>query len=155
MTNLTGVIQRGGTNGGLQIRLTSAERGGELGVVEMHMPPHSGGPPLHVHPTHGEGFYVLAGHPAFQLGAQVLTGDTGAWVFAPRDTPHTLANPHHEPALLLCIFAPGGFERRFERMLAKQSGGTLPAELAELTEAERATRMVGPPLSLALNSQSP
>jgi quercetin dioxygenase-like cupin family protein len=150
MTNLTGVVQQGRTTGGLQIRLGSAQSGGELGVVELHMPPRSGGPPLHVHPTHGEGFYVLAGHPAFQLGTQVVTGGIGAWVFAPRETPHTLANPYDEPALLLCIFAPGGFERRFERILAKQSGGTLPDELLELTEAERATRAVGPPLSLEL-----
>jgi quercetin dioxygenase-like cupin family protein len=148
MTKLTGVIQQGRTPGGLQIRLSSVQSGGELGVVEMHMPPRTGGPPLHIHPTHGEGFYVLSGHPMFQLGTQVVTGGTGAWIFAPRDTPHTLANPHDEPALLLCIFAPGGFERRFERMFAKQSGGTLPAELLELTEPEQATRMVGPPLSL-------
>jgi hypothetical protein len=40
-------------------------------------------------------------------------------------------------------FAPGGFERRFERMLAKQHGD---AVLAELSEAERATRRIGPPL---------
>jgi quercetin dioxygenase-like cupin family protein len=150
MTNLSGVIQQGRTTGGLQIRLTSAESAGELGVVELQMPPRSGGPPLHIHPTHGEGFYVLGGHPSFQLGTQVVTGDIGAWIFAPRDTPHTLANPYDEPALLLCVFAPGGFERRFERMLAKQSGNTLPDELLELTEAERATRMVGPPLQMDL-----
>jgi hypothetical protein len=41
------------------------------------------------------------------------------------------------------MFAPGGFERRFERMLAKQHGA---AVLAELSEAERATRLIGPPL---------
>jgi hypothetical protein len=41
----------------------------------------------------------------------------------------------------LCMFAPGGFERRFERMLARQHGD---AVLAELSEAERATRLIGP-----------
>jgi hypothetical protein len=41
------------------------------------------------------------------------------------------------------MFAPGGFERRFERMLAKQHG---EAVLAELSEAEQETRLIGPPL---------
>ena len=48
-----------------------------------------------------------------------------------------------QQALLLCTFAPGGFERRFERMLAEQSGNAIPDELLELTGAEHATRRVG------------
>ena len=35
--------------------LESADSSGELGVVEMQMPPRAGGPPLHLHPTPGEG----------------------------------------------------------------------------------------------------
>lgn len=42
------------------------------------------------------------------------------------------------------MFAPGGFERRFERMLAELSGTTA---IAELAAAELATRVIGPPLS--------
>jgi Cupin domain len=121
----------------------------------MQMRLRSTGPPLHVHPTHGEGFYVLGGHPTFQVGTQVFTAREGAWLFAPRGIPHTLANRHDEPALLLCVFAPGGFERRFERMLAHQSGGELPPDLEELTEAERATRAVGPPLSMEHDAAAP
>lgn len=102
----------------------------------------SAGPLLHVHPTHGEGFYVLAGELTFQVGDEIVSGGPGTWVFAPRDTPHTLANLSDQDARLLCVFAPGGFERRFERMIAQQTGQQLPGEMSE---AERATRMVGPP----------
>jgi hypothetical protein len=31
-----------------------------------------------------EGFYVLAGLPTFQVGADLVTGGPGTWVFAPR-----------------------------------------------------------------------
>jgi hypothetical protein len=34
----------------------------------------------------------------------------------------------------------------FERMLAQQHGEAIVADLAELTEAERLTRLVGPPI---------
>jgi hypothetical protein len=66
------------------------------------------------------------------------------WAFAPRDTPHTLANLGSVDARVLCVFAPGGFERRFERMLAEQRGLPSPGGPSE---AEQATRLIGPPLS--------
>lgn len=44
---------------------------------------------------------------------------------------------------VLCLFAPSGFERRFERFLAEQVGTPLP----ERTAAERETRMIGPTLA--------
>lgn len=119
----------------------------EVGVVEMEMAPGSPGPPLHVHPTHGEGFYVLAGLLTVQVGAEIVTADPGTWLWAPRDTPHTLANLGSDAVRVLCVFAPGGFERRFQRMLAELDGGTIPTGLAEPSPAERATRVVGPPLA--------
>jgi quercetin dioxygenase-like cupin family protein len=149
MTALTGVTQIGPNTSPLHIRLRSLDSGGDLGAVELEMVPGTEGPPLHVHPTHGEGFYVLAGTPTFQVGDDVVTGGPGTWVFAPRNAPHALANHAGETARLLCVFAPGGFERRFERMLARDAGHEIAAELAELAEAERLTRIVGPPISHA------
>ncbi len=120
----------------MRIRLSSLDSGGELGVVEMEMPAGSAGPPLHIHPTHGEGFYVLA-----------ITGGPRTWAFAPRNAPHALANHGTATARVLCVFAPGGFERRFERILAEQEGRQdILAELADLAPAERATQVTGPPI---------
>lgn len=144
MTNVRGVVQTSAVGDALRVRLSSEDSGGEVGLVEMVMAAGSGGPPLHVHPTHGEGFYVLAGELTFQVGDEIVTGGPGTWVFAPRDTPHTLANLGDQDGRLLCVFAPGGFERRFERMIAEETGEPVPAEPSE---AERATRAVGPPLS--------
>lgn len=144
MTLLRVVAPRRTSTDPLTVLLNAQESGGDLGVVEMTMDPGSAGPPLHVHPTHGEGFFVLAGDLSFQLGDEVVTGGPGTWAFAPRDTPHTLANLGAEEGRLLCVFAPGGFERRFERMLADASGDAVGWER---TEAERATRLIGPPMA--------
>jgi quercetin dioxygenase-like cupin family protein len=146
MTTIDGVIKPRRTPEPLRLLLESANSSGELGVVEMQMPPRAGGPPLHVHPTHGEGFYVLEGQLAFQIGTEVVTAGPGTWLFAPRNVPHTLANPGDQLGTLLCFFAPGGFERRFARALAQQAGGPLPPDLETLSEAERATKAIGPPL---------
>jgi mannose-6-phosphate isomerase-like protein (cupin superfamily) len=147
MTELPGVVRTGPATDPLRVLLRSAASAGEVGIVEMEMSAGSSGPPLHLHLTHGEGFYVLTGQLTFQVGRDVVTGGPGTWLFAPRTIPHTLANFGAGPGRVLCVFAPGGFERRFERMLARQSGRDLPAELVEVAEAERATELVGPPLS--------
>src|SRR5215218_1491569 len=144
MTSGLGVIvQRPTVAESLRILLGAANCDGALGVVEMSLSPGASGPPLHLHPTHAEAFYVLAGELSLQVGGEVITGGPGTWACAPKDVPHTLANFGTEEGRLLCLFAPGGFERRFERMLANQHGDEV---LAELSEAERATRLVGPPL---------
>jgi quercetin dioxygenase-like cupin family protein len=148
MTTIDGIIKPRRAPEPLRLLLASADSSGELGVVEMQMPPRSGGPPLHVHPTHGEGFYVLDGQLAFQIGNEIVTAGPGTWLFAPRNAPHTLANPSNQLGTLLCFFAPGGFERRFARALAQQAGESLPADLEALSEAERATKAVGPPLQI-------
>jgi quercetin dioxygenase-like cupin family protein len=143
VTSGAGITSRPSGAEALRILLSASENDGALGVVEMQLAVGSAGPPLHLHPTHGEGFYVLAGQLTVQLGDEILTGEPGTWAFAPRDTPHTLANLGTEDVRLLCVFAPGGFERRFERMLAERSGMTATVERSA---AEEATRVVGPPL---------
>jgi quercetin dioxygenase-like cupin family protein len=143
VTSGAGITSRPSGAEALRILLSASENDGALGVVEMQLAVGSAGPPLHLHPTHGEGFYVLAGQLTVQLCDEIVTGEPGTWAFAPRDTPHTLANLGTEDVRLLCVFAPGGFERRFERMLAERSGVTAAVERSP---AEEATRVVGPPL---------
>jgi quercetin dioxygenase-like cupin family protein len=117
---------------------------GHLAVIEMSLTPNGHAPPLHVHPTHGEGFLVLSGVLSFQLGDQVITGRPGACAFAPRNVPHTLANLGDREGRLLVVCTPAGFERFFDRMIAKRRGEAFGEPR---TEAERLTRAVGPPLS--------
>jgi quercetin dioxygenase-like cupin family protein len=59
------------------VLLRCHDSAGELGLVEMAMSAGASGPPLHVHPTHGEGFYVLAGDLSFRVGDDIITGGPG------------------------------------------------------------------------------
>lgn len=142
MSTTRGFIQPRRSAVPLRVCLRGGDSDGELAVVEMVLDPGTG-PPLHLHPTHGEGFYVLAGELTVQVGDEIAAGGPGTWAYAPKDIAHTLANLTDQETRVLCVFAPAGFERRFERMLAEQAGQPLP----EPTLAEQQTRLLGPPLT--------
>ena len=63
----------------LRVLLAADDADDALGIVEMELAAGSAGPPLHVHPTHGEGFYVLAGEirPARARGCRRRSGARG------------------------------------------------------------------------------
>lgn len=138
-----GLVQIGPPDGQLTVRLRGEQSAGGLALVELVMEPDDSGPPLHVHPTHGEGFYVLAGELTAQVGEEIVTGGPGTWVFAPKDTPHTLANLGTRQVRLLVVCTPAGFESYFQRRIAERDGTPPP----EHSVAEDQTRAVGPPLS--------
>ena len=99
------------------------------------------GPPLHVHPSFGEGFYVLKGELTFRMEDETVSGGPGTFVFAPRGVPHTFANLSGSRARALIFCAPAGFERYFEWLAAQQAGVESPHERPA---AGRYTRVVGP-----------
>ena len=91
-----------------QVKLTGAETGGALGVVEVTSP---GGPaaPLHVHEREAETFCVLEGELTLFVGEQVVRASAGDVVYAPAGVPHTY-NVDSPLARILVISSPAGFE---------------------------------------------
>ena len=57
--------------------------------------------------------YVLEGRVGVQLGDEVLEAGPGELVFKPRGVPHAFWNAGDEPARLLEIISPAGFENYF------------------------------------------
>jgi quercetin dioxygenase-like cupin family protein len=106
-----------------QVKLTGAETGGALGVVEVTSP---GGPgaPLHVHERDSETFCVLEGELTLFVGDDVVRASAGDVVYAPAGVPHTY-NIDSPLARILVIAQPAGFER-----FVAEVG--VPAERAEL-----------------------
>jgi len=119
------------------MHLRGEQSGGTAALVELALPAGGSGPPLHIHPLHGEGFYVLEGEMTFQVGDEVIAAAAGSFAFAPRGIPHTLANLGGRDARILVLCAPAGFEPYFER---------LAAGIVEGPPSDQATT-VGPPLA--------
>jgi quercetin dioxygenase-like cupin family protein len=91
MTVTRGVVQPQTNPVPLRICLGGEDSGGRLAVVEMALDPPSG-PPLRLHPTHGERFDVLAGKLTLQLGEEIVTGGPG-----PGRSRHRTSRPSGRP----------------------------------------------------------
>jgi mannose-6-phosphate isomerase-like protein (cupin superfamily) len=124
----------------INVHVRSEASDGRLAVIEEIVPP-GYGPPLHVHPSFDEGFYVLEGELAFRVKDELVVGRAGTFAFAPRGAPHTFANLSGKDARQLIVCAPGGFERYFDRLAAKHAGIAPPSAPSEPPPE---THVVGP-----------
>jgi quercetin dioxygenase-like cupin family protein len=141
MSNGRGVVQTDANGRDIRVRLRGEDSGGELAVIEEVLGADFEGPPLHVHPSFGEGFYVLEGELTFRMEDETVSGGPGTFVFAPRGVAHTFANLSGSRARALVFCAPAGFERYFEWLAAQQAGVEPPHERPA---AGLYTRVVGP-----------
>ena len=82
--------------------------------------------PLHRHTREDEYSYVLEGRVGALLGDDVVVGGPGDLIFKPRDQWHTFWNAGDEPARLLEIISPAGFEHFFAEVVAL--GGAAEAD---------------------------
>jgi quercetin dioxygenase-like cupin family protein len=105
------VIQLGPT----QMRILEDGRttGHRLGVGEITLPPHTGGPPQHRHAEHDEGFYVVSGTARFTVGEATYDAPAGTLVMIPPGAPHTFANPGDQAVVLLNTFTPDQYVQYF------------------------------------------
>jgi mannose-6-phosphate isomerase-like protein (cupin superfamily) len=120
---------------GVRFMIDGDETEGRLSLVEHPMPPRALAAPLHRHLREDEYSYVLEGRVGALLGDDVVYAGPGDLVFKPRNQWHTFWNAGDEPARILEIIAPSGFERFFEELV--DLGGAVDADprvLAELCE---------------------
>jgi mannose-6-phosphate isomerase-like protein (cupin superfamily) len=110
--SLENTYQYGG--GIVSILLSGSETGGQFAVWESVQKPGSE-PPLHVHHTNDETFFVMEGSVRFMVGDQILDAPAGSVIFAPRGVPHTfkIKSPQAR-AITLCT--PAGFEEWFREL---------------------------------------
>ena len=128
---------------GVEARILSRgeDTNGALGLVDMVEPTPGGMPPLHVHHTHDEGFYVLEGSVTlFMPGREVELGP-GEFVFAPRGIPHTY-RVGDEPSRWLVTSTPAGFEQFVAEIGSR--GISDPDELTQVA-ARYGIEILGPP----------
>jgi quercetin dioxygenase-like cupin family protein len=101
---------------GVRFMIDGETTGGAFSLVEHPLPPRALGAPLHTHRNEDEYSYVLEGRVGVQLGDDVLEAGPGELVFKPRGVPHAFWNAGDEPARLLELVSPAGFERYFREL---------------------------------------
>jgi quercetin dioxygenase-like cupin family protein len=117
---------------GVRFMVDGAESGGGFSLVEHPMSPRALAAPLHRHLREDEYSYVLEGRVGALLGDDVVIGEPGDLIFKPRNQWHTFWNAGDEPARLLEIISPAGFERFFDELV--DLGGVAQAEPSVLGE---------------------
>ena len=102
---------------GVRFMIDGSDSGGGFSLVEHPIPPRALGAPLHRHSREDEYSYVLEGRVGALLGDEVVIGEVGDLIFKPRDQWHSFWNAGDEPARILEIISPAGFERYFEELV--------------------------------------
>ena len=147
---------------GAVLLLGGDRTGGRLSLVEHPLEPRALGSPVHTHRDEDEFSLVLEGRVGAQIGEQTVEAGPGAVLVKPRGVPHAFWNPGDQPARLLEIISPAGFEGYFAGLAELLAGQGLPdaGRMAELAAryrldvdlasiprlaAEHGLRLPGPP----------
>ena len=101
---------------GVRFMIDGSSTGGRFSLVEHPLPARSLGAPMHTHRNEDEYSYVLEGRVGLQMGDETFEAGPGDLVFKPRGIAHTFWNATDEPARLLELISPAGFEDYFREM---------------------------------------
>jgi quercetin dioxygenase-like cupin family protein len=140
-----GETVEGPAGGPLTFKVRGEQTGGALTAFENVIAP-GDGPPLHVHASEDEAWYVLEGELRFRLGPDIASAPAGSFVFVPRGTPHCFQNADQQPARILVLFTPAGIERFFDHFAALPAFD--PSAFATLGRPV-GMEIVGPPLRVS------
>jgi mannose-6-phosphate isomerase-like protein (cupin superfamily) len=136
----------------MSIKATAESTGGAFGLVESLVAP-GFSPPLHIHHREDETFYVLEGELTMKCGDRTFRAVAGAFVFLPRDVPHTFVVEGDQPARMLTLLTPGGGEGVFiEGGRPAEHAGLPPATPPDIEGLKRVSgrfgaEIIGPPMA--------
>jgi mannose-6-phosphate isomerase-like protein (cupin superfamily) len=122
-------------------------------VLEMTLPVGSA-PPLHVHETLDDTWYILEGQMVVLCGEDRLIVGPGHWVSMPRGVPHTFRVVGEHEARILLVHDNASFRDLIRDISTSASARVVPIdpvfppmdELARIA-ASHDLRPVGPPMS--------
>ena len=101
---------------GAVLLAAAADTGGAVSYLLHPLAARTLGSPVHTHTREDEWTYVLEGEVGLEVGEQVMLARPGDLVLKPRGVPHAFWNPTDEPARMLEVITPGGFESYFEEI---------------------------------------
>lgn len=113
---------------GVRFLVDAVTSGDGFSLVEHPMSARALAAPLHRHSREDEYSYVVEGRVGALLGEDVVFGDPGDLIIKPRGQWHTFWNAGDEPARLLEIISPAGFEGYFAELVERGGSTALEPE---------------------------
>jgi mannose-6-phosphate isomerase-like protein (cupin superfamily) len=138
------------------------------GLVTVHIPAHAGlgfslvesrvpygeQPPLHLHRTDDEGFYLLEGNLTLWVGSDRIELEPGQFALAPHGVPHTYRVQSEQGARWLVTSSDASFDRFVRAYGEPATEDRLPdpappdAERLTALAEEHGIEILGPPGAL-------
>ena len=115
---------------GARIMVDAVATGGRVTLIEITLPSRELVAPLHRHSREDEYTVVLAGRIGAMLGEKVVHAEPGDLIYKPRDQWHTFWNAGDEPARVIEIICPAGFERFIDEFALNAEAPTPEASVA-------------------------
>lgn len=119
---------------GVDFKVWGEQTGGALSIVEHPMEPRRLVPP-HVHESEDELSYVLEGTFGVRIGDDEAEAGPGRYVYKPKGIMHTFWNPTDQPARMIELIFPAGFEHFFEALGPINASPGDPVDLQHQREA--------------------
>ena len=89
------------------VKASGNATGGQFTLIESHT---KGGAPMHVHTREDEYLYIIKGKVIVNCGGEIFDAEPGAFVFLPRNIPHSWDVGPDGPATLLMMTVPAMLE---------------------------------------------
>ena len=112
---------------GIRYLLTSEDTDGHMTMLEIPCTPNSVVAPIHTHTLEDEFQVILEGEVCFELGGELIRAKAGDTVVQPREVPMAIWNPTDQPARLLVLFTPGGYDKYLKEVTPLIVAGNQPA----------------------------
>ncbi len=130
----------------LDLKISSKDTNGEIGIFEQTGFTPNGGPPLHLHYFQDEIFYIVEGEYLFQVGDEKFNMKKGDTIFLPRNIQHAFIQLT-EKAKVIVIYQPAGKMEEFFRIT--DSWKSPPSqELIKKTFEDCDMKVTGAPLKI-------
>jgi quercetin dioxygenase-like cupin family protein len=123
-----------------EIKVTAAETGGQLSVVEVTCPPDYNGV-RHIHHNEDEAFWLLDGHMTLEVDGEEIEMNAGDFAFGPRNVPHSFRTAG-DGCRVLFILTPGGFENLIMATSMPAATRTTPPHSDEKPDVARMQKIV-------------
>jgi mannose-6-phosphate isomerase-like protein (cupin superfamily) len=132
--------------GDIRIKVSGADTGGAVAVLEVRTDPDFG-TPVHVHHVENEWFYAIEGEYEVKVGDNIFHLKPGGSVYAPRLIPHAINDVSEKGGKMMVVAQPAGHIEAFSVDLFKViSSGTHDEAAIKAVFLKHNMDIVGPPL---------
>jgi mannose-6-phosphate isomerase-like protein (cupin superfamily) len=126
----------------IAMRVETHHTNGAFSLTEIIVAPQAG-PPLHIHHDTDELLYVIEGTVDFQCNGESFRTGPGGFAAIPRGALHAFRNFENDPARMIVLLTPGGFEQFMHAI-----NGRPMSEFADVA-ARFGLRVIGPQIESA------